>query len=163
MKALALAAIRFYQRFISPRKGFCCAYAAYTGDASCSALGYRAIRRFGLRHGMAVLERRLARCGAACTMLARAPQPRAPSQRRQAGFLDCGGCDVGGCGDLPGCSGGKGAGLNVADCLNCGSCDWPTKNKAAGGKRYKGNAENEAAVKRRSRLLREQHRPDQHR
>ena len=163
MKALALAAIRFYQRYISPRKGFCCAYAAYTSDASCSALGHRAIRRFGLCNGIKVLDQRLARCGAASAMLARAAQRRVPHQRRQAGFLDCGGCDVGGCdgagcGDLPNCSGGKGSGLNLGDCLDCGGCDWPADRK----RHRRGNAENEAALKRRSRLLRERHnKPDQ--
>ena len=163
MKALALSAIRFYQRYMSPRKRFCCAYAAYTSDASCSALGYRAIRRFGLWNGIKVLNQRLARCGAASTMLARAAQQRVPRQRRQAGFLDCGGCDGAGGGDLPNCSGGKGSGFHPGDCLNCGGCDWPSTNKGTDRKRYRrDNAENEEAVKRRSRLLRERHnKPDQ--
>jgi len=46
---LALLAITLYQRHLSPYKGFRCAYALHTGRASCSRLGYRAIRRHGLR------------------------------------------------------------------------------------------------------------------
>ena len=49
LRALALRAIGLYQRHLSPRKGFACAYRARTGGASCSELGFRAIRRFGLR------------------------------------------------------------------------------------------------------------------
>lgn len=59
MKILVLAAIRFYQRKLSPHKGFSCAYAACTGHARCSALGYRAVRRLGVWHGLSVLDRRL--------------------------------------------------------------------------------------------------------
>ena len=159
MKALALAAIRFYQQYISPRKGFCCAYAAYTSDASCSALGYRTIRRFGVWIGLAVLDRRLARCGTAHRI---ANNTRPPPVQAQAGYLDCGGCDAGGCDgigcDTPG--GGsswwcRGLGGAVDACSGCG-CDWPTRRGSAKGYR-KGSPDNEEAVKRRSRLLRKAH------
>ncbi|WP_208640086.1 membrane protein insertion efficiency factor YidD [Massilia violaceinigra] len=65
MKTLALSAIGFYQRHLSPYKGFRCAYCAYTGNASCSHLGARAIRRFGLWDGLAILNGRLRKCGIA--------------------------------------------------------------------------------------------------
>jgi putative component of membrane protein insertase Oxa1/YidC/SpoIIIJ protein YidD len=105
MKSIALSAIRFYQRVLSPRKGYCCAYASYTGHASCSALGYRAIRRFGLWHGLSVLNGRLEKCGVAYRRY------RPSTLARQAGFLDCD-CDVGGC-DIAG---------DV--CSNASDCDW---------------------------------------
>jgi putative component of membrane protein insertase Oxa1/YidC/SpoIIIJ protein YidD len=57
--ALALAAIRFYQRHISPHKGFSCALRVATGGASCSAYGYAVIARFGLVRGLGLLQRRL--------------------------------------------------------------------------------------------------------
>lgn len=158
MKALALAAIRFYQRFMSPYKGFRCAYAAYTSDPSCSALGYRAIRRFGVWDGLAVLDRRLARCGTA-HRIAHAARPM-PMQR-QAGFIDCdlGGCDGIGCGDVPsGRSAANcvGSTAEVAlECMSC-NCDWRRK-RHAGNSRVSGRSrpENEDAVRRRSRQLRE--------
>jgi putative component of membrane protein insertase Oxa1/YidC/SpoIIIJ protein YidD len=89
MKRLALAAIGFYQRFISPYKGFSCAYRVHTGRASCSALGRRAIARFGVLKGIGVLRLRLTRCGDAH----RSHAAKNPTLRHQAGFVDCA-CDV---------------------------------------------------------------------
>jgi putative component of membrane protein insertase Oxa1/YidC/SpoIIIJ protein YidD len=92
LTTLALWAIRLYQRVISPRKGFRCAYRAYTGHASCSALGYRAIRRFGVPGGIAVLNSRLHKCGVAHRRYRPSPQAMLAGQ---AGFIDCD------CGDAP--------------------------------------------------------------
>ena len=167
MKALALAAIKFYQREISPHKGFCCAYAAYTSDASCSALGYRAIRRFGVWNGLIVLDRRLARCKIAHKISIDARlMPRPMPVQRQAGYIDCGGCDAGGC-DVMGCHTSLGGSswschgfLSALDgCTGC-NCDWPTRRRSANGYR-EGAPDNEEAVKRRSRLLREACTPTQ--
>jgi putative component of membrane protein insertase Oxa1/YidC/SpoIIIJ protein YidD len=123
-KALALAAIRFYQRSISPRKGYCCAYAVHTGRGSCSTLGYRAIQRYGVWRGLAVLDARLYKCGATH----RRHHSVGPLAA-QAGFLDCGGCDAPGC-DVPGdCDMGGGKGLNCFDACSCGDCDWRIKHR----------------------------------
>jgi hypothetical protein len=133
MRGFALVLIRFYQRHISPHKGFRCAYSVHTGCASCSALGYRAVRRHGVVGGIALLGQRTYRCGVAHRR--HSEQPRRPL-RSQRGDCDLGGCDgPGGCElDLPS---GKGAG-RLFDCLSCGdcgSCDWPN------GKRKKSDAE----------------------
>lgn len=90
MKQLALAAIRLYQRHLSPHKGFCCAYRCHTGHASCSQLGYRSIRRFGLRRGLFLLRQRLLKCGIAHRR--HAPR-RGVAFRQQAGFCDLS-CDL---------------------------------------------------------------------
>lgn len=103
MKTLALQAIRLYQRHLSPRKGFACAYRACTGGASCSELAYRAIRRYGLPGGLRVLDARLARCRLASAVQRR----RTAWPRAQAGDCDC---------DLP-CS--------PLDACDFASCDWP--------------------------------------
>jgi putative component of membrane protein insertase Oxa1/YidC/SpoIIIJ protein YidD len=84
LTAMALAAIRFYQRFLSPYKGFTCAYHAHTGCASCSALGLRAIRRYGVKDGIGVLQMRLYRCGVAYRRFAVV----APLRSKQAGFCE---------------------------------------------------------------------------
>jgi uncharacterized protein len=84
VKQLALAAIQLYQRYLSPRKGFCCAYRTHSGRASCSNLGYRAIRRFGLWRGVTVLRQRLAKCGIAY----RRHHRPFPTLGQQAGFCD---------------------------------------------------------------------------
>ena len=61
-RRLALAAIRIYKMHLSPRKGFNCAYRTHLGRFSCSTLGYRAVRRFGVLKGFAVLRQRTALC-----------------------------------------------------------------------------------------------------
>jgi putative component of membrane protein insertase Oxa1/YidC/SpoIIIJ protein YidD len=102
LRDLALRAIRLYQRYLSPRKGFACAYRACTGGASCSELGFRAIRRYGLRGGLRVLDARLERCRQAASQ-----QPRRTAwPRAQAGDCDCDlpcssfdACDFASCGD----------------------------------------------------------------
>ncbi len=99
MKRLVLAAIRLYQRFVSPYKGFACAYRVHTGCAGCSALGYRAIRRFGVVDGIGVLRTRLYLCGVAYRRFAVA----APLRSRQAGFcemVELGGAAVEALGEL---------------------------------------------------------------
>lgn len=154
-RRLALAAIRGYQRWISPRKGFHCAYRVHTGCAGCSALGYRVIRRFGLWDGLPLLRERMARCGAVHALHA-APDPL-PARRRmpaaQRGDCDPG-CDLSCAPDLPcdahhGCAGcdgpsgpkgGGGCGIRVLDCCDLssccnGGCDW-SNGKKNGAKRY---------------------------
>jgi putative component of membrane protein insertase Oxa1/YidC/SpoIIIJ protein YidD len=137
MKSLALGAIRFYQRFVSPRKGFCSAYASASGHGSCSALGYRAIRRYGVWCGIAVLDKRLEKCGVAYRRYR--PQAAHGALARQAGFLDCA-CDVpAGC-DLPG-NGLSGCDMPhiphfCSDLLSCGSCDCDWRRRKQGNDEY---------------------------
>ncbi|WP_348946084.1 membrane protein insertion efficiency factor YidD [Chitinibacter sp. FCG-7] len=102
-RAAALLLIRAYQRYLSPYKGFHCAYRCHTGRASCSALGYRVIRRFGVIRGIALLRNRLKRC----SDIHAVSMPPRPSRYQR------GDCD-------PGCD---------PDCLDCLSCDWPSRSK----------------------------------
>ena len=62
LTTLALGAIRLSIRVAY--KGFSLPYAA-PAVASCSTLGYRAIRRFGVRKGITVLRWRLEECAVA--------------------------------------------------------------------------------------------------
>lgn len=57
MKTVALQLIRFYQRFISPAFPPSCRFAP-----TCSQYSYEAISRYGLRRGIWLSLRRLARC-----------------------------------------------------------------------------------------------------
>ena len=88
---LALWAIRAYQRYLSPWKGFSCAYRVLTGRDSCSAYGYKVIARHGLRAGLPLLQRRLRTCGERHRQhLALHPQVRRSARRQaQAGYCDC--------------------------------------------------------------------------
>ena len=128
MRAMVLAAIVVYQRYLSPLKGFACAYRVHTGRQSCSALGFRAVRRYGAVKGLRVLRRRLYLCGVAYRR--HAPVRSAMPFQRQAGFCDAG-CDVP-CDfsfDLPG--------IDVCSSFgDCGSCDWPSRRKKDEQERY---------------------------
>lgn len=125
MRAILLAAICGYQRYLSPHKGFCCAYRVHTGRSGCSALGYRAIRRYGAMSGLAVLRRRIYLCGVAHRRFT-LPLQRPP--RAQRGDCDPGcdfPCDFGGH-----ASGGKSCSLgHYLSCCDVGSCDWPERKK----------------------------------
>ena len=130
MRLLALCLIRAYQRWLSPHKGFSCAYRVHCGRASCSALGYRVIRRHGCLLGLALLRQRLGLCGVAHRRYGVAPSPRL-SHSGQRGLCDAG-CDLPG--DCPACDlPGVRALSSLCDalsCCDCGSgCDWPSRKK----------------------------------
>ena len=61
----ALAAIRFYQRHLSPRKGYGCPHRLLYGGSGCSGVALRLIRRYGVWRGWLILQKRFARCAAA--------------------------------------------------------------------------------------------------
>jgi putative component of membrane protein insertase Oxa1/YidC/SpoIIIJ protein YidD len=128
--ALALAAIRFYQRHISPHKGFSCALRVATGGASCSAYGYAVIARFGLVRGLGLLRRRLELCGHVHGRRHPSP-PLHPRLKYQRGFCDAPACD-GPC-DLP-CHGHADCisidtALDMVGCASdAGDC-WPSRRR----------------------------------
>ena len=71
-----LKAIRFYQRFLSPRKGFRCAHAVLHGGESCSAAVARIVREDGLVAGRGRIAGRFAECREAHAQLG-SPSPLA--------------------------------------------------------------------------------------
>jgi putative component of membrane protein insertase Oxa1/YidC/SpoIIIJ protein YidD len=77
--ALALAAIRCYQRRISPHKGFSCALRVATGGAGCSAYGYAVIESADTALDMA---------GCACDAGDCWPSRRRGGRARTTGELD---------------------------------------------------------------------------
>ena len=60
--ALSIGAIGAYQRWISPRKGFCCAHRACTGGLSCSAFAKFALLRRGFIKALPEIKERLRQC-----------------------------------------------------------------------------------------------------
>ena len=128
---LALAAIRFYKRRLSPHKGFSCAYRVHVGACSCSTLGLRAISRYGAWRGIGVLQLRLGQCRLAAEAL-RESRRRGITAHAQAGFVDCDvPCDAS-CAD--GCS--LGEACEFVGCLDsigdadCGGCGGPSGRRA---------------------------------
>lgn len=127
MEHFFLRIIRFYQKYISPYKGFCCAYRCYTGHASCSDLGYRAIRHYGIRRGIGVLRQRLVKCGVAYRRFSAVTR----SLDKQAGHCDlpCDipadlSCDLSAC-DLHGHQVGSAVCDILSNCTPCDCGDWP--------------------------------------
>ena len=124
MRTLLLAAISAYQRYLSPHKGFCCAYRVHTGHQSCSALGFRAVRRYGVLAGLGILRRRIYLCGVAHR---RFSPPHKRPHRSQRGDCDC---------DLPLDLNCDFPSRDVGSCLgdfangcDCSSCDWPERKR----------------------------------
>ena len=62
LAVLLLAAITFYQRRLSPHKGFVCAWRFHTGRASCSEYARRIVRRCGALALWVALPRQFERC-----------------------------------------------------------------------------------------------------
>ncbi|WP_050409231.1 membrane protein insertion efficiency factor YidD [Massilia sp. NR 4-1] len=106
---LVLGAIRAYQRYLSPYKGFSCCFRVVTGRDSCSGYGYRVIGRYGLRRGGILLHRRLCDCADLYAQLD-ADRKTPPYQLRyERGSWDALGCA---CDILDGAS-------VAADCFKC--------------------------------------------
>lgn len=130
MTWLAIKAINFYQKYISPYKGFRCAHGIATGEISCSGYGKKVIKKFGLFTGLKLLNRRFYDCSWHAKQLNKIKdfakdnvykvyRPATGYRLNQGGFVDCdcGGCDAPSC-DMPSC--------NVGDCIpdiNCKKID----------------------------------------
>ncbi len=108
MRRLLLLLIRIYQAYLSPYKGFRCAYHARTGRRSCSAFGFTAIDRHGVIVGLLLLRRRFCKCARAADLAGVRNRLRA----HQAGHCDL---PVGDCNFGHGC--------HASDALDCLSCD----------------------------------------
>jgi putative component of membrane protein insertase Oxa1/YidC/SpoIIIJ protein YidD len=128
--SVVLKGIRLYQRYVSPRKGFACAYRIHTGGQSCSSFGFRAIERHGLTRGLKLLRRRLDLCAWHHYRERNAALARPPAVVRQAGFVYLGSDD--GC--APGCSLGECALAENCACDVCeiGAC-WVALSTCSGG------------------------------
>lgn len=100
LQTVSLGLIGVYQRHLSPRKGYCCAYRASTGGRSCSSYGHAAIARAGLLRGLLLLRRRFRLCAAA----ALAHSTNQPEEKKGGAFGEC----------TPA--------VNAAKELCCGSC-----------------------------------------
>ncbi|MFC5472800.1 membrane protein insertion efficiency factor YidD [Paraherbaspirillum soli] len=119
MKKLCLTAITLYQRHLSPLKGFSCAYRICTGGDSCSAFGYRAIERHGIRIGLALLRRRLNECSRQHRLHIQSCRQNvdfAKPVNFQAGHCD--GCDLGPSDSCDTCD------LGTCACDIFDACDW---------------------------------------
>lgn len=71
VKPFAILTIDVYQSWISPHKGFHCAYASlHKGSPSCSEYGKQAIGKFGVIDGLLLLQDRFELCRKAAYQIA---------------------------------------------------------------------------------------------
>ena len=54
--------INIYQKYISPHKGFCCAYRAYSGNSSCSEFTKITIKKNGLIKAIPSIKKQFLKC-----------------------------------------------------------------------------------------------------
>ena len=85
-RSASISLIGAYQRYASPRKGYCCAYRACTGGRSCSSYAKHSISRAGLVGGLILLRRRFKACAIAA---ASAAESDVPSEVEVSVFGQC--------------------------------------------------------------------------
>src|SRR5215212_9685400 len=66
---LVALTITLYQRYLSPHKGYSCAYRTYHGGRSCSQFAKQIVLRRGVLRLFPLLRRRFARCANARKLL----------------------------------------------------------------------------------------------
>ncbi|NEO86319.1 MAG: membrane protein insertion efficiency factor YidD [Spirulina sp. SIO3F2] len=135
----SLTLVDLYQHYLSPRKGFCCAYRVLYGELSCSAYFRQQVEHQGVWGAIEPLRSRLKACKAAHHVLmtqAEDPEESEESRRRQHHTWDWSDCCYGGNGedctppracdqDLNGqwdCCEGDWLGCDAIG--DCGSCDF---------------------------------------
>lgn len=83
---VGLGAIKFYQRFLSPLKGYQCAHRVYYGKSSCSSYAARCLTRNGFLPTLRLMKRRFKRCQRAASFMDREVHSR-PKGRLISGNL----------------------------------------------------------------------------
>jgi len=117
VKTLVILLIVFYQKFISPLKGFRCAYAVLHGGDSCSEAVKKIVRDQGPVCGYADIRTRFRACKEANETLIRNRQRR----RGQNDCDECCDCDCG-CDCIDACPSKK---ADACDGIHCDLPDLP--------------------------------------
>lgn len=89
-RSLAIV-ITGYQRYISPYKGFCCAYRAKHGGLSCSEYVKQAVLQDGIWHALPTVKQRFKDCKVAALEFSANntnPRRRHQNQNRQGKISD---------------------------------------------------------------------------
>jgi putative component of membrane protein insertase Oxa1/YidC/SpoIIIJ protein YidD len=95
LSRLALAAIKGYQRHLSPYKGYACAYRVAHGGTGCSGFAKTAIADLGLFRAIPAIRLRFAACRDAAEELREQKQKR----EKDKWYDNC----LSGCDCAPGC------------------------------------------------------------
>lgn len=89
--SLALGAIRFYQKWISPYKGFRCAHHALHQSGSCSHYGYQVFSSHSVFEAFGLLQERFRECREAYNAMVASGQVEDKRRRRSGGSSTGGG------------------------------------------------------------------------
>ncbi|MGI9270805.1 MAG: membrane protein insertion efficiency factor YidD [Woeseiaceae bacterium] len=91
MSTILLHIISFYQRFISPYKGFRCAAGVYYGTGSCSQVVKSIIEKDGVRHGRFAIKDQFRRCAIAAQRfrIEEKKKKKKPRRRNAGGDAAC--------------------------------------------------------------------------
>ncbi|EIJ43278.1 hypothetical protein BegalDRAFT_2427 [Beggiatoa alba B18LD] len=118
--------IRVYQQYISPYKGFRCAYAVKHQDLSCSEYARVTLLQSGTRQSFSLIQQRFHDCKLAAEALEKERKAK-KSQRKHAQEKDnnrCDGIDCN-CSDLPDVSQFACKSCHKPEIPSCKSCDMP--------------------------------------
>ncbi|HAX76077.1 MAG TPA: membrane protein insertion efficiency factor YidD [Cyanobacteria bacterium UBA11372] len=88
VRQVAIAAIKTYQRYISPHKGFACPHRVLYGSESCSGYIKGAIAQQGLLQATSIARERFKACKTASLIL-RSQQSESEKQNRQRWDAHC--------------------------------------------------------------------------
>ncbi len=113
LSQLSLLAIRGYQRHLSPRKGYACAYRMAHGGTGCSGFAKAAIAESGLIAALPLIRARFQACRTAALSLHAKDDQK---QRRKRDACDPSGCDCGTLFHLNLCRGSRGADTTPDGC-----------------------------------------------
>ncbi|WP_416384924.1 membrane protein insertion efficiency factor YidD [Uliginosibacterium silvisoli] len=90
MRHAIASSIGFYQRSISPLKGFCCAHNHVHNRGSCSQFAKRVVLRFGVIRLMPLMRLRFSACHQAFLTLSEvAPQPEKSDEELDKDIDNC--------------------------------------------------------------------------
>ncbi len=111
LNRLAAKLIRFYQKYISPHKGFRCAYAVKHQDLSCSEYARVTLLQTSFFKSLALIRHRFHDCKLAAAML--------NEEREKKRNKYCSNASTCNCADVPevGCDN-----CNIGDIAKCDSC-----------------------------------------
>ncbi|HEY8026498.1 MAG TPA: membrane protein insertion efficiency factor YidD [Burkholderiaceae bacterium] len=127
LRYVGVGLIRGYQRYLSPRKGYRCAYGVLHGSGTCSSVGLDIMRDRGVLAFLRLMPLQFDACRAAVTTLQR--QSEEEKRRRNKAAEDgkrnsqsgCSGADWSDCdsGDTFTCG-------EIGECeaLECGECEF---------------------------------------
>lgn len=88
----ALGAIWFYQRFVSPRKGFSCAHRVLHDGAGCSGYAKAAIKEHGLVSAVPLIRQRFKDCTSAYETIKKERGESVSSGTGRKGSMACDRC-----------------------------------------------------------------------